>query len=69
MDLYSWNVALKPHTNEHRLERRIADHGLRPNTITAYRSMETRRVHEFLRTLVRDPDGFSEHTKLYVRSP
>lgn len=64
MGLYSWNVALKPHSDEHRLERRIADHGLRPNAITAYRAMETFRAHELLRSLLRDPAGFSDHIKL-----
>ncbi|EIM79655.1 cytochrome P450 [Stereum hirsutum FP-91666 SS1] len=66
MGLYSWNVALKPHSDEHRLERRIADHGLRPNAITAYRAMETFRAHELLRSLLRDPAGFSDHIKLSI---
>lgn len=64
MEVDRWNVVMKPNDHAHRLERRIADHSLRPSSLTAYHPVQTYRAHEMLKAFLHSPEHFIHHIDL-----
>ncbi|KAI0056050.1 cytochrome P450 [Artomyces pyxidatus] len=58
---WSWFLALSSYTDYFRLRRKILDRGLRPNVAVKYRPMQKRKVHAFLKRLLKKPEHYREH--------